>query len=151
MKNSKVLLIVIFTLAYLDVLFAQDKSEPALPSGDLYVVITGYPTTQGTIKIALFGSERSYQSNISPLRGDSIQVEPNRSLVPFEDISYGDYAVKVYHDRNNDGKLNTNFMGMPTEFYGFSNNVRGMFGPASWSAAKFKFEAVSDSIHIVLK
>ncbi len=151
MKNLKILLTVILTSAGLGVLFAQDGSEPALPRGDLYVVITGYPSTQGTIKIALFGSERSYQSNISPLRGDSVQVEAQRTLVPFEDISYGDYAVKVYHDQNNDGKLNTNFMGRPTEFYGFSNNVRGIFGPASWSAAKFKFAAVRDSIHIVLK
>jgi len=151
MNNSIVFLTVILTLTGLGVLFAQQESETARPRGDLYVVITGYPTTQGTIKIALFGSERSYQSNVAPLRGDSIRIEPNRTLVPFEDISYGDYAVKVYHDQNNDGKLNTNFMGMPTEFYGFSNNVRGTFGPASWSAAKFKFEAVRDSIHIVVK
>ena len=36
----------------------------------------------------------------------------------------GNYAVQVMHDENENNKLDTNFMGMPIEGYGFSNNPR---------------------------
>ena len=50
----------------------------------------------------------------------------------------------VFHDKNNDGRLNTWPIGMPSEPYGFSNNARGRFGPASWQAASF--EVRGDSV-----
>ena len=53
------------------------------------------------------------------------------------DLAYGQYAIAVYHDKNKNGLLDTNMLGIPLEEYGFSNNARGRFGPASWSQAKF--------------
>ncbi len=41
----------------------------------------------------------------------------------------GRYAVSAFHDANSNKKLDKNLLGMPTEKYGFSNNVRGTFGP----------------------
>jgi len=131
--------------------FPQQKVEISQVMGNLYVIITGYHSMKGKIRIALFHSEYDYQSLAKPLQADSINIIQNRSVVVFANLVPGDYAVKVYHDENNDGKLNTNFIGKPTEVYGFSNNVRGTFGPASWSAAKFKFTAATDSIRIELK
>ena len=54
-----------------------------------------------------------------------------------DDLAYGQYAIAVYHDKNKNGKLDTNILGVPIENYGFSNNARGKFGPASWGEAKF--------------
>lgn len=39
-------------------------------------------------------------------------------------IPYGRYAVVVYHDANSNGMLDKNGLGMPTETWGVSNNVR---------------------------
>lgn len=55
-------------------------------------------------------------------------------------LPLGKYAVAVYHDLNADGKLNTNFLGIPKEPYGFSNDSMGMFGPPSFEEAAFKIE-----------
>jgi uncharacterized protein (DUF2141 family) len=144
-------LILVTVVMWAESLFAQGQNEGTAATGDLSVVISGYKTTRGKLKIALFNSEQDYQSNRSPLRSDSLSLEPHQSVVLFENIPHGHYAVKVYHDENNDGKLNTNFMGVPTERYGFSNNVRGTFGPASWSSALFGFAAARDSLSIVIR
>ncbi len=45
------------------------------------------------------------------------------------DLKKGRYFVRVFQDLNNDGELSTNYIGIPNEPYGFSNNVRPMFGP----------------------
>ena len=50
----------------------------------------------------------------------------------------GEYAIALWHDENNDGKLNKNWLGMPTEGYGFSNNVFGAFGPPDYEECTFK-------------
>ena len=57
----------------------------------------------------------------------------------------GNYAIAVYHDKNKNGKIDTNLLGIPKEDYGFSNDARGKFGPASWNDAVFK---VSEPKHV---
>jgi uncharacterized protein (DUF2141 family) len=47
-----------------------------------------------------------------------------------------------------DGELDSNFLGIPTEDYGFSNNARGTFGPADYDDAKFLFEQTEMTIEI---
>ncbi len=42
----------------------------------------------------------------------------------------GEYGISVYQDLNGDNQLNTNFLGIPNEPYGFGNNARGTMGPA---------------------
>jgi uncharacterized protein (DUF2141 family) len=39
------------------------------------------------------------------------------------------YAIACFHDENNNGEIDKAFTGIPTELYGFSNDVRGIFGP----------------------
>ena len=57
----------------------------------------------------------------------------------FTGIAPGTYAVSVYHDENSNGKLDTNFLGIPREGVGASNNARGHMGPPKFDAAKFEF------------
>ena len=63
-------------------------------------------------------------------RGSTVTVE-------FATLPAGDYAIRFYHDVDGDGELDTNLMGIPSEPFGFSNNARGNFGPASWADSVF--------------
>ncbi len=49
----------------------------------------------------------------------------------------GDYAISIFQDLNGNGELDTNFIGIPTEPYGFSNNARGRFGPPNYEDCVF--------------
>ena len=68
----------------------------------------------------------------------------------FEKVPPGTYAISVFHDANENGKLDSNFAGIPKEGFGFSNNAMGMFGPPSFGEAKFAFEG-EKKIEITLK
>jgi uncharacterized protein (DUF2141 family) len=52
--------------------------------------------------------------------------------------------VASYHDENDNGKLDTNAFGLPTEGYGFSNDAQGTLGPPSYTQAAFDFDGKSD-------
>jgi uncharacterized protein (DUF2141 family) len=69
------------------------------------------------------------------LRGDKVTVD---LLLPA-----GQYALLVFHDRDNDGQLARNFLGLPKEPSGLSNNARPRFGPPRFKAAVF---TVGDSL-----
>lgn len=70
----------------------------------------------------------------------AVEVAGNREddsvVVEFE-LPPGEYALSVYQDVDDDGKLARNFIGIPKEPAGLSNNVRPRFGPPKFKDAKF--------------
>jgi uncharacterized protein (DUF2141 family) len=60
------------------------------------------------------------------------------------------YALAVIHDEDSNGKLNTNWLGIPTEGYGFSNDARALLGPPTFSAASFSYDGRSVELTISL-
>ena len=59
------------------------------------------------------------------------------------------YAVSVVYDEDGNGKLNTGFLGIPSDPVGFSNNAKGTFGPPSFYKASFAFPEL-EKISIIL-
>jgi uncharacterized protein (DUF2141 family) len=108
---------------------------PMASAADLNVKIEGIAKTQGTIMLGLF-DEASYNGD-GAVAGANLKVEGGEVIASFADLEPGEYAVRLFHDLNDDGEMNTNPFGMPTEPYAFSNNAKGRFGPAKWDAAKF--------------
>ena len=63
-------------------------------------------------------------------------VNPNVHELELK-VENGNYAVKIYIDKNSNQKFDTNFFGFPTEQFGFSNDVIGIIGPPSFEKASF--------------
>ena len=68
----------------------------------------------------------------------------------FKDIPVGIYAVSVFHDENDNGKLDTNSFGIPNEQFGCSNNAKGFMGPSKWKNAKFELKDKDQNLIIKL-
>ncbi len=68
----------------------------------------------------------------------------------FDDLPAGTYIVACYHDENENFELDKNFLGLPTELYGFSNDARGTMGPPDLVDQQFQLSA-NKSIVITLK
>lgn len=127
MKN----LLIILTLACCS-LFAQEKN-----SGSINLEITGFDSNEGTVKIALFNSYESYTKTGKTFKTADVKIVGNKAKVSFENIPYGEYAVTLFHDENDNNEFDTGLFGIPTEGYAFSNNATGIMGPASYEDAKF--------------
>lgn len=103
----------------------------------LIVKINGLKNDQGTVKVALCNSAENYKDDRAPFKAAIIEIRNNQAIAVFDDLPSGSYAVKAFHDENNNNEFDTNFLGIPKEDYGFSNNVKGLFGPPSWNDTKF--------------
>ncbi|MHB0887805.1 DUF2141 domain-containing protein [Acidithiobacillus sp.] len=69
-----------------------------------------------------------------------IKIRKTQARCDFENIPPGTYALAVIHDENMNGKLDTNWLGIPTEGYGFSNDATALRGAPSFSAASFHYD-----------
>lgn len=126
-------------------------SDEPKKKGKLIVKFNGLNSDDGNIKIALCNSDENYKNHTSPFIGKSIPIDNHNAIIEFDDLPFGEYAIKAFHDEDANDDLNTNILGIPTEDYGFSNNVRGMFGPPSWEDAKFKLGDENKVVEILIK
>ncbi len=90
----------------------------------------------GTLHVAIYNNAADYNSEKNAVAVRQLKVSSPSVALQFAGLAAGQYAVKIMHDENNNGKLDRNMLGIPSEGYGFSNNA-GQFGPASFADAAF--------------
>lgn len=122
----KLLTITLITLASLP-LFAQHRVE---------ITIKGIEEIKGSVLVAVYNSEESFMKK--HIASKKIKVADREVTLVFENVKSGEYAVTTFHDENDNDKLDSNFVGIPKELYGFSNDAKGSFGPPSFEKAKVK-------------
>ena len=122
---------------------------PAAAEAELGVEIIGLKSTEGQIRVALFDSERAFLHN--PVKAGIVPIERSRGHWQVKGLPPGAYALAVYHDRNSNGKLDSNMLGIPLEPYGFSNNARGILGPPSFGEACFQVAGSNTRIEVHLE
>ena len=103
----------------------------------LILTVSDIRKQRGNLSIGLYGSEKGYTTG-KRVAGAQVPVSTESVMGQFSDIPAGTYAIRLYHDIDDSGDMNTNAFGIPSEPYAFSNNARGTMGPASWEKAKFR-------------
>lgn len=148
MKTSMVIVLLLTLTA--SFAFAGNVQTNNEQTGQLQVTIVGLDNDEGKVMVGLFASKEGYASGKDPFRGCAAEIRGRKAECTFAGIPYGTYAIKAFHDKNGNGKLDMNFMGIPNEPYGFSNNAREEFGPAKWDDAKFTVNAKNLSMEITV-
>jgi len=80
-----------------------------------------------------------------------LKIQDAQASCDFVDVPPGTYALAVIHDENMNGKLDANWMGVPQEGYGFSNDAKAALSAPPFEAAEFSYQgqdlAMSISLH----
>ncbi|WP_231561734.1 DUF2141 domain-containing protein [Nitrosococcus oceani] len=99
------------------------------------IKVTGIEPVEGQVQIALYNApERWLEESFAHV---TLEVKGREIEWRVEGIPDGAYAVATFHDRNGNGKADRNWLGIPKEAYGFSNNVKAVFKPPQWNRVKF--------------
>jgi uncharacterized protein (DUF2141 family) len=115
-------------------LSAASLTSTAL-AGDLTIEISGITPGRGQIYVAVYDRPETFPTAGQQQTGQILESSGQSLVVHFKDLPPGEYAAVAFQDVNGNGKLDKNFIGMPTEPYGFSNAARGAAGPPKFSAA----------------
>ena len=104
-------------------------------AGDLTVTVTGLENTRGKLVACLWTEKSGFPSchKSKTAKRKTSAITGRTMRVVFPNVAPGSYAVSVEHDEDSNGKLKTNFIGMPKEGVGISNNPGGIPG---WTKAQ---------------
>jgi uncharacterized protein (DUF2141 family) len=108
----------------------------------IHVEISGLRSDKGQMLCALFSSAEAF-----PTKADkaiarlTVKIAERQAVCDFTGVAPATYAVSVVHDENSNGKLDRNFIGMPREGVGASNDAKGHLGPPKFSAASFPYKS----------
>lgn len=125
---------IVFVLAVLLIVSANMLNAQ---TADLTIQIKGLKVLEGRIQLGLYNNSDDFPKEKRELILLNIDVETTILTHTINDLPIGEYAIAFYHDVNSDGKCNKNWIGIPTESYGFSNNVRPKFSAPSFKKATF--------------
>lgn len=104
-------------------------------AADLSINIKGITSSQGNIVIGVLDGAQGFPSKRKPMTGQIVKAEFPELKVVFNDLKPGKYAIVAFHDVDTSGEINRNFIGFPTEAYGFSNDARGKLAPPKFEEA----------------
>jgi uncharacterized protein (DUF2141 family) len=114
------------------------------PPARVAVNVATFRNTSGVLACRLYASGEGFP--MSPGGGveQRVPITGKAARCTFEGVTQGTYAVAVVHDENDNGKLDTNFFGAPTEGYGVSNNHTYAFSAPEWEESKFEVSPSKD-------
>jgi uncharacterized protein (DUF2141 family) len=117
----------------------------------VHVEIDGLRNDKGQVLCALFSSAEGFPKNSAKAAVHAkSDISHGHAFCEFPGIPSGTYAVSAFHDENSNGKMDTNFMGIPREGVGASNNAKGHFGPPKFEAAAFHFSGGRTDLKITI-
>ena len=124
---------------------AADEEAGAL----LEVVVHG-TGGGGIVNWALYADEEQHDSD-AQMRGGRTDSTGDSTTVSMGSVEPGRYSVAVFLDEDGDGEFDTNFLGIPREPFGFSNDAMGAMGKPSFDAASFEVGTGGASVELTLK
>src|SRR5690348_6328690 len=125
----------------------------AAQAAELRLLVKGVRSDAGELLIGLYADPEGFAGAIAHattnglapdagrLIGIAIRANAGDQSAAFTQLPPGRYAVIVVHDENDNGRLDANALGVPSEGYAFSNDARGFLGAPSFAAASVNIGA----------
>jgi uncharacterized protein (DUF2141 family) len=121
------------------------RAEP----GVVTVTVAGVRSHAGSVLVALC-DRATFLAPTCRYAGKS-PASPGAVTVRITGVPPGIYAAQAFHDENDNGKIDRNFLGIPREGLGFSNDAKMRFGPPSFDDAAFSLGPNGGSIGFALR
>ncbi len=108
------------------------------PTGDVSVTVTDLRNNKGQVLACLTANPHAFPNCKSDpaARHLIVPAASDATTLDFGSVAPGVYAISLFHDENDNGKLDTVMM-MPKEGFGFSRDAKVRFGPPKFAAAAF--------------
>ena len=126
MKSKIILITTLLLLLSLETVLSQNKNC------SLSIKISNIKSNKGEIALRLTSSTEDVA--IGRIAG----IYDEACVIKIDSLCSGIYSISYFHDENSNDKLDTNWMGIPAEGYGFSNNAHSKFGSPSIKEREFE-------------
>jgi uncharacterized protein (DUF2141 family) len=122
-------------------------------AADLSLRMSGLKSAAGNIAVAVFAAPDGFpREETKAVRAVRLPIDASSRTAHtvIRNLPAGNYAVAVYHDDNESGRLETNFFGIPQKGYGFSKNARPRMRAPTFDEARFSLPEQGAELDIAI-
>ena len=120
-------------------------------AADLTVIVRGVPSARGHVLCAVYPDAQHFLKQTADSERMRVAAKRGDVQFVFHGLAPGRYAVTAFHDANDNGRVDLNSNGVPTELVGFSNDARGIGGPPSFQQASFELPPGGKTLTLYLE
>lgn len=106
----------------------------------LSISVEGVRSSEGHINIAIYKGSNGFLKFENAFKADSTKAQHGTTEFTIEDLPEGTYAIALFHDKNGNKRLDTNWLGIPKEQVAFSKSKMKAFGPPCFEDCSFKVQ-----------
>jgi uncharacterized protein (DUF2141 family) len=111
---------------------------PPSPTGAIITATVGkLRNHKGSVQCSLHAADKGFPGGKPTAIASVPKLAGAYAICTFPAVPPGTYAIAVLHDENNNGKLDTNWLGIPDEGYGASNNHLHTFSAPTFGESRF--------------
>src|SRR6185437_10137597 len=115
-----------------------EEAKPLTPPPSATLIVHVENVTQGgMVRLGLYDEAGYPDDNSKPVAAADVKALEGETIVTLRDVPPGVYAIEAYQDVNSNDKMDTTWLGLPLEPYGFSRDGRPVLSKPAFSKVKF--------------
>ena len=127
-----------------------ENSTKAVKKVPLTLIIDNLESPTAIIHVSLYGSKNKFPDPLGQLKKYQFKSTGKKITAHITDLPFGEYAIAIYQDENNNGKIDKNLLGVPTEHYAFSNNYKPTVRAPKYENCKFDYSAKNNVVPMTM-
>jgi uncharacterized protein (DUF2141 family) len=121
---------------------AQAGAQSAFGGGaDLTISIGDVLPAGGIIRLGVYDRARYPDDNSTPVASANVPAVSGQTTVTLHNLPPGTYAIEAYQDVNSNNQMDTSWLGLPQEPFGFSRDAVPFLSKPSFDDVKFTLVA----------
>jgi len=106
-------------------------------AADLTIRVENVLPAGGVLRLGLYDAARYPDDNSKPIASADITAVPGETVVTLHAVPAGTYAIQTFQDVNANDKMDTSWLGLPLEPFGFSLDAKPFLSKPSFNEVKF--------------
>lgn len=117
----------------------------------LTIVVEKLASDVAPIEMSVYSPDDNFLSPKSNAKKYRWRPKKGKAVTKIDNLPYGDFAIALYQDVNDNGKIDKNMIGIPEEPFAFSNDYKPVIKAPSFNDCKFSYSAEQNTITITLQ
>src|SRR6185369_14768322 len=120
-------------------------------AADLTIRVENVLPSGGILRLGLYDAARYPDDNSKPVASADVTAVPGETVITLHGIAPGTYAIQTFQDVNSNDKMDTSWIGLPLEPFGFSQDAKPFLSKPSFDEVKFNLAAGESSLVLHLQ
>lgn len=117
----------------------------------LTITVTNIKEVVGNMRVGIYKVSNNFPDEKDTYKNKIYKINKTGSMtLVINDLPYGEYAIAVYQDKNKNGTMDKNFVGVPKEPFAFANNIKPKFSAPSFKDCEINYSEINHEMKVTL-